>query len=240
MSWAAALVNAAFPIAAAIGLAIPLRAAGNRRNYFFVGLLVLMGLADLALHLSLLGVLALPALLRHPHRRSMPCSVHHGRHGRPGDSDVHQQRRSRSGRRAPLGRRACRARLGARARRRRRGQLRAHRSRSSPLSPPARTPCVGRCGSRGETLRVPLVWMLHAGMRGSCPPGAARRGRLGADRRLAGDPRPHRRRHRRAHHRHDDAHLARPHRAAGCGPTASTSRAISCSCSPPSSGSASR
>ncbi len=59
--WASALVNAAFPIAAAIGLAIPLRAAGNRRNYFFVGLLVAMGLADLALHLSLLGVLALPA-----------------------------------------------------------------------------------------------------------------------------------------------------------------------------------
>jgi uncharacterized protein involved in response to NO len=59
--WASALVNAAFPIAAAIGLAIPLRAAGNRRNYFFVGLLVMMGLADLALHLSVVGVLALPA-----------------------------------------------------------------------------------------------------------------------------------------------------------------------------------
>jgi len=62
-SWAAAIVNAAFPIAAAIGLAIPLWAARNRRNYFFVGLLVLMGLADLALHLSLLGVLALPPFL---------------------------------------------------------------------------------------------------------------------------------------------------------------------------------
>jgi uncharacterized protein involved in response to NO len=61
--WASALVNAAFPIAAAIGLAIPFWAAGNRRNYFFVGLLLLMGLADLALHLSLLGVLALPAFL---------------------------------------------------------------------------------------------------------------------------------------------------------------------------------
>lgn len=59
--WASALVNAAFPIAAAIGLAIPLRAAANRRNYFFVALLVVMGLADLALHLSVVGALALPA-----------------------------------------------------------------------------------------------------------------------------------------------------------------------------------
>jgi uncharacterized protein involved in response to NO len=45
--WASAFVNAAFPIAAAIGLAIPFWAAGNRRNYFFVGLLLLMGLATL-------------------------------------------------------------------------------------------------------------------------------------------------------------------------------------------------
>jgi uncharacterized protein involved in response to NO len=58
---AAALVNAAFPIAVAVGIAIPLVQSGNRRNYFFVGLLVLMGMADLAFHLSLLGMLDLPA-----------------------------------------------------------------------------------------------------------------------------------------------------------------------------------
>ena len=61
--WAAAIASAAFPIAAAIGLAIPLVGAGNRRNYFFVVLLVLLGGADLALHLSLLGVLTLPPQL---------------------------------------------------------------------------------------------------------------------------------------------------------------------------------
>ena len=60
--WASALVNSAFPVAAAIGLAVPLWAGRNRRNYFFVGLLVLMGVADLALHLSLLGLLDLPAI----------------------------------------------------------------------------------------------------------------------------------------------------------------------------------
>ena len=58
---AAALVNAAFPVAVAIGIAVPLVQSGNRRNYFFVGLLVLMGAADLAFHLSQLGVLGLPA-----------------------------------------------------------------------------------------------------------------------------------------------------------------------------------
>ncbi|HEY8706620.1 MAG TPA: NnrS family protein, partial [Burkholderiaceae bacterium] len=61
--WAAAIVDAAFPFAAAAALAVPFWAARNRRNYFFVGLLVLLGAADLAIHLSQLGVLALPAWL---------------------------------------------------------------------------------------------------------------------------------------------------------------------------------
>ena len=61
--WAAAIVDAAFPFAAAVALAVPFWAARNRRNYFFVGLLVLLGAADLAIHLSQLGVLALPAWL---------------------------------------------------------------------------------------------------------------------------------------------------------------------------------
>src|SRR6185295_5681190 len=34
--WLAALINAAFPLAAAVGLALPFIAAGNRRNYFFI------------------------------------------------------------------------------------------------------------------------------------------------------------------------------------------------------------
>jgi len=60
---AAALVNAAFPVAVAVGIGVPLVRSGNRRNYFFIGLLVLLGAADLAFHLSLLGVLNLPARL---------------------------------------------------------------------------------------------------------------------------------------------------------------------------------
>ncbi|HEX7438550.1 MAG TPA: NnrS family protein, partial [Caldimonas sp.] len=61
--WAAAVVDAAFPLAAAAALAIPFWASRNARNYFFVGLLVLLGVADLGIHLSQLGVLDLPAWL---------------------------------------------------------------------------------------------------------------------------------------------------------------------------------
>lgn len=61
--WAAAIVNAAFPLAAAAALAVPLWAARNRLNYFFVGLLVLLGAANLGIHLSQLGVWDWPAWL---------------------------------------------------------------------------------------------------------------------------------------------------------------------------------
>ena len=57
---AAAAVNAAFPVAVAIGIGIPLCRSGNGRNYFFAAVLVLLGLAVLALHLSYLGVLTWP------------------------------------------------------------------------------------------------------------------------------------------------------------------------------------
>lgn len=61
--WAAAIVNAAFPMAAAVALAIPFWASRNKRNYFFVVLLAVMGVAELAIHLSQLGVLDLPAFM---------------------------------------------------------------------------------------------------------------------------------------------------------------------------------
>ena len=59
--WAAAAANVGFVLAAALGLGRALFAARNQRNYFFVGLLLLLGAASLAVHLQLLGVLALPA-----------------------------------------------------------------------------------------------------------------------------------------------------------------------------------
>jgi uncharacterized protein involved in response to NO len=59
--WLAAVANTAFPLAAAVALAIPFVQAGNRRNYFFIGVLGLLAAATLAIHLNQLGVIALPA-----------------------------------------------------------------------------------------------------------------------------------------------------------------------------------
>jgi uncharacterized protein involved in response to NO len=62
-AWSSALVNSAFPLASAAALAVPFWRARNRRNYFFVGLLTLLSLAQLAVHLSQMQVLALPTWL---------------------------------------------------------------------------------------------------------------------------------------------------------------------------------
>lgn len=58
--WASLALNMAVPWLAAWGLWRALHAAQNRRNYFFVGLLIAMGLASGALHLHLMGHLLLP------------------------------------------------------------------------------------------------------------------------------------------------------------------------------------
>ena len=50
---AAAVVNAAFPVAVAVAIGIPLLRSRNVRNYFFIGLLVLLGALILAVHLAL-------------------------------------------------------------------------------------------------------------------------------------------------------------------------------------------
>jgi len=58
-----AVVNAAFPVALALAIAVPLWRARNVRNYFFVGLLLLMATLVGALHATLLGVFELPPRL---------------------------------------------------------------------------------------------------------------------------------------------------------------------------------
>ena len=63
LSSTAAAVNAAFPVALAVAIGIPLARSRNVRNYFFVGLLALMGGLILALHLALQGTFALPSRL---------------------------------------------------------------------------------------------------------------------------------------------------------------------------------
>ena len=63
---AAALVNVAFPLLAAWGLWRALRAGNNKRNYFFVALLVMMATASAVVHLAELKWLTLPAGLGIP------------------------------------------------------------------------------------------------------------------------------------------------------------------------------
>ena len=60
---AAALLNAAFPLAVAVGIGIPLIRSGNRRNYFFIALLLVLSVATLAVHLSFPGILRWPQLV---------------------------------------------------------------------------------------------------------------------------------------------------------------------------------
>ena len=59
----AAVVNAAFPVAVAVAISIPLWRSRNVRNYFFVGLLVLVGALIFAVHLALQGRFDLSPLL---------------------------------------------------------------------------------------------------------------------------------------------------------------------------------
>ena len=57
---AAAAFDTAFALAAAVAIAVPFLRSGNRRNYFFIALLLGMGLVNLAFHLGMAGVLDLP------------------------------------------------------------------------------------------------------------------------------------------------------------------------------------
>jgi uncharacterized protein involved in response to NO len=61
--WLAAIVNAAFPLLAAVALAVPFIASKNRRNYFFIVLLCAMAAAQLAVHMVQLGAVRLPEWL---------------------------------------------------------------------------------------------------------------------------------------------------------------------------------
>ena len=51
-AWLSAITNAAFPLAVAIGIGIPLFRSRNRRNYVFVALLTVIALSELYVHLS--------------------------------------------------------------------------------------------------------------------------------------------------------------------------------------------
>src|SRR5581483_11374694 len=54
-------LNALFPLAVALAIGVPLVRAGNRRNYFFIALLLGIGVAILLVHLAWQGSVGVPA-----------------------------------------------------------------------------------------------------------------------------------------------------------------------------------
>ena len=60
-AWLSTLANAAFPLAVAIGIGIPLFRSRNRRNYVFVALLSVIALSELYVHVSQLLTWRVPA-----------------------------------------------------------------------------------------------------------------------------------------------------------------------------------
>jgi len=63
LAMTAAVVNAAFPFSVAVAIAIPLLRSHNVRNYFFVGLLALLGTLILVVHLAFQGHIGLSSPL---------------------------------------------------------------------------------------------------------------------------------------------------------------------------------
>jgi uncharacterized protein involved in response to NO len=60
-AWLSAIANSAFPLAVAIGIAIPLFRSRDRRNYVFVALLAVIALSELYVHFSQLLNWRVPA-----------------------------------------------------------------------------------------------------------------------------------------------------------------------------------
>ena len=103
----AAVVNAAFPVAVAVAIGIPMLRSRNVRNYFFVALLMLMGVLILAVHLALQGRFELSPRLGLQLALDVVLFIMAIMGGRR-DSDVHQQRRARRQRNAPrVGGKTC-------------------------------------------------------------------------------------------------------------------------------------
>ena len=203
------------PAGRGVALARPFVAARNRRNYFFVGLLLLLAAAALCVHLRSSACCALPRLGR-PAAGAGRGALHHGGDGRPGGADVHQQRRARARgatRHAAAGEAGAGLGAGAAG-----GRLCCScRPRCWPASPrSARVAHLARwlLWQPWTTLRAPIVWVLHAAYLWIPVHLALRAAAALGWIVVAGDACADGRRGRRPDHRHDDAHRARPHRAA--------------------------
>jgi len=62
-AWTSTILNAAFPLTVAIGIGVPLIRAGNRRNYLFIVLLLVISASELVVSMAQRAVIALPPRL---------------------------------------------------------------------------------------------------------------------------------------------------------------------------------
>ncbi len=212
--WLAATANVAFPVAAAMALAVPFIAGGSRRNYFFVGLLLLLAAAAAwrasgaagraadagpwaGIQLALDVVLFIVSVMA---GRVLPMFTNNGVRGAAARRHPLVERRPLGGVLVLLLADACRPR---------------------PCLPAAR--CGGRRGACAALAAVaavedaarPHVWVLHAAYLW-VPVHLALRALAvaGVGCAVVRNARADHRRHRRHGHRHDDAHRARAHRTA--------------------------
>lgn len=157
---AAAVANVAFPLAAAVGLALPFFKSRNRRNYFFVALLAVLALAAACVHAAQLGVITVPGWLGIQVALDVVLfilSVMGGRvipmftnNGVPGAGAVRDERVEKAALGATLALLAADA-LGL---------------QGTPLAAVALVACAAQAGRWAlwrpwQTLHVPLVWVLH-------------------------------------------------------------------------------
>ena len=230
--WAAALVNAAFPLAAAIALAVPFIASGNKRNYFFVALLLLMSLATLAVHLDHLEVLALPGWLGIQVALDVVLFIIAVMGGRVIPMFTNNGVAGANAARQPLVEKAA---LGSLLALLAAGALQLPTVAIAILAGLAAAAHLVRwlLWKPWKTWRVPLVWVLA---RRLCldprPSAAARAGRHRLGRAVGGGACTDGGRDRRDDHRDDDPHRAWPHRPAAQGGSAGTWPAT-CWCWPP-------
>ena len=212
---AAAIVNAAFPIAVAIGIGIPIVRSRNRRNYFFIALLLFLGGAVLAVHLSHMGILSWPAraslqvgldivlfVMAVMGGRVIPMFTNNGIPGTKAARHPLVEKLALGGVLALLGADLLQAALRSlrRSRQRRDCPCRA----AVPLAAMANSrdaDCVGTACRVRLDCRLPrAAWTCGIGYRGRTVRGSRADGR----------------RDRRHDDRHDDAHGTRPYRASDC------------------------
>jgi uncharacterized protein involved in response to NO len=159
---AAAVVNVAFPLAVAVAIGIPLVRSGNRRNYFFVALLVALAIVVGSTHAARLGWIVRPGLPRLGVALDMVLFIMAVMGGRVIPMFTNNGVPGTAARRHPLLEKLA---LGTVLALLAADLLQLPAPVTAPLAALAAAAHGARLGlwQPWRTVRVPLVWVLHAG-----------------------------------------------------------------------------